>query len=73
MHLYKITYIGWEKKWQPNPVFLYIGKFHEQETGRPSPWGCKQSATTERLYTHIPRYMYKSKILFLYTVLSNLS
>ena len=44
--------IPWSKKWQPNPVFL-LGKFHEQRNlvGL-SPWGLKESDTTEQLSTH---------------------
>ena len=41
--------ITWSKKWQPIPVFL-PGKFHGQELlVDDSPWGCKESDTTERL------------------------
>ena len=41
-----------EEEWQPTPVFL-PGKFHRQRTlvGY-SPWGRKESDTTERLCTH---------------------
>ena len=39
----------WSRKWQPTPIFL-PGKFHEQRSliGY-SPWGRKESDTTERL------------------------
>ena len=39
----------WRRKWQPTPVLL-PGKFHEQRSlvGY-SPWGGKDSDTTERL------------------------
>ena len=50
--------IPWRKKWQPTPVSL-PGKFHEQGRlgsclGNPmhSPWGLKESDTTEQLNTH---------------------
>ena len=45
------TYIYWRRKWQPSPVFL-PGKFHGQKSlvGY-SPWGHKESDTTE--HTHI--------------------
>ena len=33
----------WRRKWQPTPVFL-PGEFHGQ-----SPWGLKESETTEQL------------------------
>ena len=42
----------WIRKWQPTPVFL-SGKFHGQRSlAGYSPWGCKQSDTTEQLSTH---------------------
>ena len=44
--------ILWRREWQPTPVFL-PGESHGQRslTGY-SPWGQKESATTERLSTH---------------------
>ena len=45
---------GWERspgrKWQPTPVLL-PGKFHGQRSlvGY-SPWGCKESDSTEQLH-----------------------
>ena len=43
--------IPWRRKWEPTPVFL-PGEFHGQRSlvGY-SPWGCKESDTTERLNT----------------------
>ena len=41
--------IHWRRKWQPNPVFL-PGEVHGQRRlAGYSPWGCKESAMTERL------------------------
>ena len=45
--------LGWEdpleKKWQPTPVFL-PGKSHGwRSLAGYSPWGCKESDTTEQL------------------------
>ena len=41
--------ISWRRKWQPTPVFL-PGKFHGQRgLVSYSPWGLKESDTTERL------------------------
>ena len=42
----------WSRKWQPTPVFL-PGKSHGQRSlvGY-SPWGHKESDTTERLHFH---------------------
>ena len=42
----------WSRKWQPIPVFL-PGKFHgPRSLAGQSPWGCKESETTEQLRTH---------------------
>ena len=39
--------IPWRKKWQSTPVFV-PGKFHGQRILEGySPWGCKESDTTE--------------------------
>ena len=45
--------ILWRRKWQPTPVFL-PGKSHGQRSlvGY-SPWGCKESDTSEQLNTHV--------------------
>ena len=42
--------ISWRRKWRPTPVFL-PEKYHGQRSlvGY-SPWGCKESDTTERLH-----------------------
>ena len=49
--------ISWRRKWQPTPVFLpgISWKSHGQRSliGY-SPWGCKESDTTERLHFHFP-------------------
>ena len=60
----------WRKKWQPSPVFL-PGEFHGLGilVGY-SPWGCKESDTTERL-----RFTYTciiSQLLFLFRLLCNI-
>ena len=42
--------IPWRRKWQPTPVIL-PGKFHGwRNLIGYSPWGCKESDTTERLH-----------------------
>ena len=54
----------WRRKWQPTPVFL-PGESHGQRSlvGY-SPWGRKESDTTERLtHTYITLNMYMSIIL----------
>ena len=44
--------IPWNRKWQPTAVFL-LGKFHgKRSLVVYSPWGCKESDTTEQLNTH---------------------
>ena len=44
--------IPWRRKWQPTPVFL-PGKSHGlRSLVGCSPWGCKESDTTERLPFH---------------------
>ena len=49
--------IPWRKEWQPTPVFL-LGEFHGQGSlASYSPWGRKESVTTERL-THTHTYTY---------------
>ena len=41
--------IPWKRAWQPTPVFL-PGESHRQRSLTAySPWGCKESDTTERL------------------------
>ena len=52
------TYISWKRKWQSTPVVL-PGKFHGLSplVGY-SPWGCKDSDTTERLHFHFHTYIY---------------
>ena len=46
---------GWRRKWQPTPVLL-PGKSHGQRSLEGySPWGHKESDTTERLNHHHPR------------------
>ena len=48
--------IPWRRKWQPTAVFL-PGEFHGQRSlvGY-SPWGRKESDTTERLHLHFHSY-----------------
>ena len=59
------TFMHWRRKWQPTPVFL-PGKSHGQRNlvGY-SPWGRKESDTTEQLHFHfqeINKCIYKNKI-----------
>ena len=68
------TFMHWRRKWQPTPVFL-PGKSHGQRSlvGYSSPWGCKESDTTERL--HFTKYYplmsqeVKSNYIFLFFII----
>ena len=53
-----IRKIPWGRAWLPTPVFL-PGEFHGQRNlvGY-SPWGHKESDTTERLYMYAPSLMF---------------
>ena len=57
--------IPWRRKWQPTPVFL-PGKSHGR--GSPvgySPWGCKESDTTERFH-FTSLHIYEIKFIKVY-------
>ena len=66
--------ISWRRKWQPIPVLL-PGKSHGQRSlvGY-SPWGCKESDMTERLYflsfTHFISF---SGMLLMFSILLHIS
>ena len=48
--------IPWRRKWQHAPIFL-PGKLRGQRSlAGYSPWGRKESGTTERAYTHTPSW-----------------
>ena len=48
------------------PVFL-PGEFHGQRSLEGySPWGCKESDTTEQLSTHAHCYMYLYKYMYIH-------
>ena len=50
--------IPWRRKWQPAPVFL-PGKSHGwRSLVGYSPWGCKESDTTERLHYNLFSYLF---------------
>ena len=53
--------ISWRRKWQSTPVFL-PGKSHGRwNLVGYSPWGCKESDTTERLHFHFQATAYKTQ------------
>ena len=41
--------IPWRRKWQPTPLFLLEEFQGQRSLAGYSPWGCKESDTTERL------------------------
>ena len=43
--------IFWRRKWQPTPVFLPVKCHGQRSLAGYSPWGHKESDTTERLST----------------------
>ena len=42
----------WRRKWQPTPVFLLGKSPRRRSLVGYSPWGCKESDTTEQLHFH---------------------
>ena len=42
--------ISWRRKWQPTPVFLPRESQGRRSLVGYSPWGCKESDTTEQLH-----------------------
>ena len=44
--------ISWRRKWQPTPVFLPGKSCGQRSLVGNSPWGRKESDTTERLHFH---------------------
>ena len=44
--------IPWRRKWQPTPVFLLEKSHGQKSLVGCSPWGLKESDTTERLSTN---------------------
>ena len=57
----------WRRKWQPTPVLL-PGKFHGlTNLVDYSPWGYKESDTTEQLHFHFWSIAFANKITFFYT------
>ena len=46
------TVLCWRRQWQPTPVFLPGKPYGHRNLVGCSPWGCKESDTTERLPFH---------------------
>ena len=56
----------WRRKWQPTPLFL-PGKSHGwRSLAGYSPWGSKESDTTERLHFHFLSFMSVSNLRYTY-------
>ena len=55
--------IPWRRKWQPTPVFLPGESHGRGSLVGYSPWGCKESDTTERLHFHF-HFHFQSKTRF---------
>ena len=51
-----------QRKWQPTPVFLPGEPHGQRSLVGCSPWGCKQSDTTERLHFHFQTMVEVMKI-----------
>jgi len=49
-------YISWRRKWQPTPVFLPGESYGWRSLEGYSPWGLKESDTTERLHFHFQNH-----------------
>ena len=66
-----VAKIPWRRKWQPTPVFL-PGKSHGwRSLVGYSPWGHKESDTTERLHFTSLHYSYLYSLAFLTFLFSN--
>ena len=50
--------IPWRRKWQPTPVFLPGESHGRRSLVDYSPWGCKESDTTEWLHFHFPVFLF---------------
>ena len=50
--------IPWRRKWQPTPVFLPGESHGQRNLAGYSPWGRKESDTTERLHFHFSLSIY---------------
>ena len=48
----RVGKIPWRRKWQPIPVFLPEKFYGQRSLAGYSPWGLKESVSTERLSTH---------------------
>ena len=49
----KLFMVDGRRKWQSTPVFLPRESYGQRSLGGYSPWGRKESDTTERLHLHL--------------------
>ena len=54
----------WRRKWQPTPVFLPAKSNERRSLVGYSPWGCKESDTTERLHFHFHFHFHSQRYGF---------
>ena len=54
--------ISWRRAWLPNPVFLPGGFYGQRNLAGYSPWGHKESDTTEQLTLWLSSSLYYSKM-----------
>ena len=50
LHFIFFTFMHWRRKWQPTPVFLPGNSHGQRSLAGYSPWGRKESDTTERFH-----------------------
>ena len=56
--------IPWRRKWQPTPVLLPGKSYGPRSLAGCSPWGRKESGTTERLHFHFTGHSHKVAAVF---------
>ena len=55
--------ISWRRKWQPTPIFLPRESHGQRSLVGYSPWGHKESDTTEQLSTHTQYHSNPEQVL----------
>ena len=67
-----VMQIPGSREWQPIPVFLPGKSYGQRNLVVYSPWGCKESGTTEHTCTHAPTHSSKRQsFCFVYWLFSN--
>ena len=52
-HFFNNSHLSWRRQWQPTPVFLLGKSCGRRSLVGYSPWGHRESDTTERLHFHL--------------------